>query len=126
MAAIICERMAEGLSLLKICQMDGMPAMSSVFLWQVKHPEFSELYARAQLDRAQAFGEQILAVSDAKSSDMGAVQRDRLKVDTRKWLMSRMDPKRWGDRLTHTNADGGNLEMLILRSLEREKGEPGK
>lgn len=36
---------------------------------------------------------------NADSSDNVAVQRDRLKIDARKWLLAHLNPKKWGDRI---------------------------
>jgi hypothetical protein len=88
-----------------------MPVTSTVFLWLSKHPDFSEQYARAQSDRAAFLAEEILEISDDSTGDfidLGegkiapnavSVSRDKLKVDTRKWLMSKMAPKKYGDKL---------------------------
>lgn len=64
--------------------------------------------------------EEILQISDDSSGDAiedpetGAVRqntefvsRSRLKVDTRKWLMARMAPKKYGDKIEQT-LNGGD------------------
>jgi hypothetical protein len=38
------------------------------------------------------------------------VQRSRLRVDARKWLLSKLLPKQYGDRVEVTGKDGGPLE----------------
>jgi hypothetical protein len=43
--------------------------MSTVFLWLHAHPEFSERYAHAQLDRAAAMAEDIIEISDNGDND---------------------------------------------------------
>lgn len=119
-ATLICARMAEGESLRSICRDPAMPALSTVFLWIGKHPEFSEQYARAIDARATCMEEEILQISDDSSGDAiedpetGAtrqntefVARSRLKVDTRKWLMARMAPKKYGDKIEQT-LNGGD------------------
>ncbi len=35
------------------------------------------------------------------------IQRSRLRVDARKWLMSKMAPKKYGEKLQHTGDGGG-------------------
>lgn len=112
-AARICAEMAEGKSIRAICKADDMPAVSTVFLWLAKHKTFSEQYLRAQQDRTVAWAEEIVDIADEKDED---VQRSRLKVDTRKWLMSKLAPKKYGDRLVaeHTGPNGGPIQTVDL------------
>ncbi|WQO60306.1 hypothetical protein U8C35_07755 [Sinorhizobium medicae] len=89
-----------------------MPAASTVFLWLSKHREFSEQYARAQADRTAYWAEEIVEISDDEKTD---IQRSRLKVDTRKWLMSKMAPKKFGDRVAKeiSGPNGGPVRFDV-------------
>ena len=53
--------------------------------------------------------------------DSTAVQRNRLRVDARKWLLSKLAPKKYGDKLTqeHTGANGGAIEVHSTVTLVR-------
>uniref|UniRef100_A0A973WQG6 Terminase small subunit protein n=2 Tax=Bradyrhizobium quebecense TaxID=2748629 RepID=A0A973WQG6_9BRAD len=129
LATLICARMAEGESLRSICRDEEMPGLSTVFLWLSKDKAFVEQYARAIDARSTVMEEEILQISDDASGDViegedGSVKvnaefvaRSRLKVDTRKWLMARMSPKKYGDKLTTevTGADGGPIKQEISR-----------
>lgn len=109
-----------------------MPAMSTVFLWLRTHSEFSEQYAKAKAEAADALVEEILDISDDGSNDWmasndpenagyrtngEAIQRSRLRVDTRKWIASKLKPKKYGDRVTQevTGPNGGPLEHRVTR-----------
>jgi len=120
--------MAEGESLRSVCRDENMPALSTVFRWLGEHKEFQEQYARARQARASAMEEEILSISDDDSDDAitdpesGAtrlntefVARSRLKVDTRKWLMARMAPKVYGDKVSQeiSGTDGGAIKQEI-------------
>lgn len=129
LAAHICSEVASGRSLRSICREDDMPAMSSVFLWLSRHPTFSEQYAKSQVDRATALAEEILEISDDASNDLliqegkGApnsvsVARDKLKVDTRKWLLSRMDPKRYGDKVETVHSGELEIKQITRRIVD--------
>ena len=97
LAAHICAEMATGRSLRSICRDDNMPAESTVRLWAVEDRDgFAAQYARAREAQMEALGEDLLDISDNESGDP---QRDRLRVDARKWLMSKIAPKRYGDKL---------------------------
>ena len=120
-AAKICESLAQGKSLRTVCKGKGMPNASTVFVWLSKHPKFQEQYARAKEASADAMGEEILDISDdasndwmekhGKDGDVGYilngehVQRSRLRIDSRKWLMSKMKSKKYGDKLDVTTRD---------------------
>jgi len=112
-----CELLSTGSSLRSACQEEGMPAPVTIFQWIRKHEEFAKQYARACEERTEAMSEDILDISDDGSNDWmekrfgdteawvtngEALQRSRLRVDTRKWLMSKMKPKKYGDKLDLT------------------------
>jgi hypothetical protein len=84
-----------------------MPNKASVFRWLRIHKEFSDQYARAKEEAAELYAEDMLEISDDLSGD---VQRDRLRVDTRKWIASKLKPKKYGDKITHE----GNEDAPIV------------
>lgn len=126
-AAEICARIAEGLSLRTICLDEHMPDASTVFRWLPKHEEFREQYARAREAAADAMSEDLMDIADDGTNDWmerkrpdGSteevlnsehIQRSRLRVETRKWLMTKLSPKKYGDKqqLEHTGANGGPI-----------------
>lgn len=117
----ICEEIANGLSLRSVCLQDGMPEASTIFRWMRTNEEFRKQYATATEERAEAMSEDTLDISDnsvnlAQSVDPKAsnavVSAAKLQVDTRKWLMSKMKPKKYGDKLDHTT-NGKDLPTPI-------------
>jgi len=136
----ICERLAAGQSLNEICRDDHMPAESTVRNWAVddKHSFFAK-YARAREVQADFHADELLAISDDGSNDWMArqgkddapgyvlngehVQRSRLRVDTRKWLMARMAPRKYGERTTTelTGKDGGAIQTENVSDIELAK-----
>ncbi len=110
----ICERIALGESLTQICKTDGMPPKQTVLRWIVHFPSFHDQYARAREAQAEHFADEILDIADDGSNDYMKrqngdgeeyeatnhehIQRSRLRVDSRKWLMSKVAPKKYGDR----------------------------
>lgn len=118
----ICEELALGNSMRTVCTPDEMPAMSTIFSWLRTKPEFVEQYARAKEESTDAMAEEVLDISDNGTNDWmqvnrgrhaswvtngEALQRSRLRVDTRKWLMSKMKPKKYGDKVDVTS--GGEV-----------------
>ena len=110
----ICALLAEGLSLRSICRQEGMPDLALVMRWLRDEPEFVAQYARAREAQADALAEEILEIADdgrndwmqREDPDNGGyefkgehVQRSRLRVDSRKWFVSKLAPKKYGDKV---------------------------
>ena len=109
-----------------------MPARSTVHLWLGKVEGFSDQYARACEIRADVYADQILEIADDASRDWVTkknadgstyqvfdgehVQRARLRIDSRKWLMSKMAPKKYGDRIEV----GGNSDAPLRHCVQVE------
>jgi transposase-like protein len=93
----ICRCIAGGTSVRSICAREGMPSQDAVYRWLRQQPEFHEKYARAREQRTDRWGEEILEIADAPAADSTEVQRARLRVDARKWLMARMAPRKYGE-----------------------------
>lgn len=128
-AFVICERLGEGESLRKICSDEAMPDKSTIMRWLADRAEFRDQYARAREAQADYWAEEIVEIADTpvegektEESEQGTkvVREDmlghrRLQIDTRKWLMARMAPKKYGDKITQevTGADGAPLVPII-------------
>jgi len=111
----ICERLALGESLIKICECDHSPSFVTVFKWLRDFPAFLNDYARARETQAERMAEQILTIADsATSEDYNAA---RLQVDSRKWLLSKIIPKKYGDAtlLKHADPEGNKLDITVTR-----------
>jgi hypothetical protein len=99
----ICERLADGETLRAICRGKGMPGHQTVLRWTGAHDAFADQYARARATGYRAMADELLEISDNPETDAASVQRDRFKVDTRKWLLSTALPKIYGDKLSVDN-----------------------
>ena len=117
----ICAQLAEGMSLRSVCLSEDMPDKSTVFNWLRTKPEFVDQYARAKEESADAQNEILLDLGDeaiglAQQVDSKAsnavVQAVKLKADNLKWVMSKMKPKKYGDKLDVTS-DGKVLPTPI-------------
>lgn len=105
----ICQRLVDGESLRSICKDDHLPAVSTVCLWIVDNREgFSEQYARARQAQGTMMADDIAHIADSGSGD---VARDRLRVDTRKWYLSKVLPKLYGDKVEVEHS--GNPEIVV-------------
>lgn len=129
MADAICERIADGQSLRAICLDDGMPSKSTVFKWLGQQEAFADQYARAREAQADALFDEVLDIADEDclivlrddggepvkaEFDSTAVQRNKLRVDARKWMAGKLRPKVYGDKITqeHTGPGGGAVQIM--------------
>lgn len=138
----ICERIADGESVRSICADDDMPSKAAVFRWLAAHETFRDQYARAKEAQLEHMADELLDIADDGSNDWmerrnadGSthevvngehIQRSRLRVDSRKWLLSKLVPKKYGDRVMneHTGKDGGPIvtdDLSNLTADERRK-----
>lgn len=110
---LFCQRIANGWSMRTVCDGDDMPVPSTIFEWIRNHEEFSKQYAQATEERTEAHQEKVLEIGDesiqaAQDSDPKAasavVQAYKLKADNLKWHMSKMKPKKYGDKVDVTSA----------------------
>ena len=124
----ICALIAEGLSVRSICKREDMPSVSAVFCWLRTREAFQQQYARAKEQSADVFAEDINEIADDGSNDWMAsndpdnpgyklngehVQRSKLRLEARKWLASKLKPKRYGDKLEHSGSVDVSLSQLI-------------
>ncbi len=112
LTAKICERLATGESLAKICRDDDMPSMASVFLWLGKYPEFSESYTRAREAQAETHADRIVEIADDETLDPN---HKRIMVDARKWVAAKLKPKRYGDKAEVEHSGNVGLTVNVLR-----------
>lgn len=112
--SMICQRLAEGESLSSISKDPRTPAMSTIFLWLTKHPDFLKQYNRAREEQAEAMADEIVGIADGNGAEDNAVMtaRDRLRVDARKWVAAKLKPKKYGDKMQNeiSGPDGGPIE----------------
>jgi hypothetical protein len=121
----ICRRIADGETLPEICRDEHMPPRQTVLQWDADNREgFASRYARARDRQIEHWADELLSISDdanndwMERNDKGGdgwqingehIQRSRLRSDNRKWLLSKLKPGKYGDRL----AVGGDADNPI-------------
>lgn len=136
-AARICERLEAGESLLAICRSDDMPATSAVYRWMEDVPSFRNDFARAKTKGLDRMAEALIDISDEADArallngedvqvvmDSTAVARNRLRVDTRKWYLSKLAPKLYGERLAVEHSGAVELVGAITAARQRAAAAP--
>ncbi len=146
----ICLRLAQGESLKAICTDDEMPAATTVHQWVLEDKGadeqgkggFSNKYARARAIQAENMFDEILDIADDGTNDYMTItkgdmtynvedhevtNRSRLRVDSRKWYLSKVLPKKYGDKLDLTSG-GDKLPQPIINvqphNGHKEDNEP--
>ncbi len=136
LADAICERLAEGTSLRTVCKADDMPAAATVFRWLRTNESFREQYTRAKDESADALVEEMTDIADDGHNDWmevhhgedvvwkangEAIQRSRLRVETRKWIASKLKPKRYGEKTLLTGEDGGPVRLMVVSGVPQDR-----
>lgn len=108
----ILDRLADGQSQAQISRELGI-ARKTIRYWRDTREEFSARYARAWQDGMEVRGDEILELAD--SADSSNFNERRLQIDTRKWVMSKIAPKQYGDKskVEHTGEGGAALQVVI-------------
>lgn len=122
-----------GESVRGICGDEDMPSAASVFKWLNQFPDFAEQYARAKEVCCELLAEECLDIADDGSNDWMErfnerngtsetvlngehVQRSKLRLDARKWYLSKVAPKKYGD---HQSVDlNANVAVSNLTDEE--------
>lgn len=143
LAADLCTRIANGEALRQICQEEGMPVQSTVYLWLSRFPEFSDMYTKAREDQADTLADEIHAIADQMpmekidkegntSFDSAYINWMRLRIDARKWTASKLKPRKYGDRMelagdkdnplkVEASIEAKGLFDSLLQNLELKK-----
>jgi len=109
---MICARLASGESLLQVCRDEGMPPESTVRRWVADDREgFSAKYAHARDIGLDHQADRIIEIADTEEDPAKA----RVMIDARKWHLSKMAPKRYGEKTTTeiTGQGGGPVQVAV-------------
>lgn len=135
LASLICERISSGESLRQVCRDESMPCTATVMKWALEIPDFTEQYTKARGMLLEHWAEEIVDIADDGTNDWMKreteagteevirpehINRSRLRVDTRKWLLSKLAAKKYGDRVSAelSGPDGGPIETKEVGELE--------
>lgn len=123
-AETILERLADGEGLNAICQDDGLPSASAVRYWAATdHDGFAVRYTSARARGLEHIADEIVSIADTETDPNKA----RVRVDARKWVLSKLNPKVYGDKLdlnhsgemTVKTMDDAALDARVLALAER-------
>lgn len=128
----ICDRIALGEFLTQICNEPGMPGRTTFYRWCRSDEDLDEMYRHAREDQMHGWAEEIVMVSDRidkdgprKTPDSAVqVNRDRLRIDSRKFVMAKMHPKLFGDK-TEVEHSGKivHVKRIIMQDMRFDEDD---
>ncbi len=141
---------SNGKTLRDYCRQDDAPGFSTVYDWLAKDNEFALRFARARETGHDVIAEECLAIADDSSDDVDQtptgpransefIQRSKIRIETRLKLLSKWNPKKYGDKITNemTGADGGaiqfsdseraaKIQAIMAAAQQRKGGDEGE
>jgi hypothetical protein len=135
----VCAMLEDGKSLRAACkELELTP--SHVLQWSKDNKDFAEQYMRAREVGYKLLADEIIDIADEKEVQVRydgedttldlsptAIARNRLRVDTRKWMLSKMLPKIYGDKLDMNHGvQEDNPLAKLFEQLENTPLRPGK
>lgn len=139
----ICNEIAHGKSLVAICKTAGIPDYSTVLRWLAANEEFRGNYARAREEQAEYYAQEIIEIADeipicqvpdpdggvSERVDAAGIQRNKLRVDARKWIACKLLPKKYGEKVgvevSGELTTKSDEELLALLNELRSKHDKG-
>jgi terminase small subunit-like protein len=116
----ICQEIALGGNLNKICARDEMPAPQTIYRWRHENAAFSESYSRARESRSDARSDRMddyTARMLDGSLDANVV---RVALINEQWQAARESAKRYGDKLTHSNDPDAPIVPVLNVTVKSE------
>ena len=130
MIELVCEYTAQGESLTTMCKRDNMPTKVTIINWLNTYPDFASAFEDAKRAKAESLADEIIDIADDHASvtfydadgnrrvDAGAVAHAKLRIDSRKWIASKLKPKVYGDKMQ--TEVSGSLETMSEDEIDKK------
>ena len=139
LAAQICEAIGNGMLVVEIAKLPGMPSAATINSWIRKHAEFAVMYEAAMIARFDLACEELLAIAkgqtraivttekDAKgeitqttvTQEVEPVERSKVRVDTLRWIMQKRLPRIYGEPSRPRGGRASEFARENLANLDR-------
>lgn len=132
--SIIFDKILNGKPVRDVLKEEGMPDVTTFYRWIDEDVEKAKQYVRACEGRADAIFDEIIKIADDSERDFVEqtltddikissfnsehVQRSRLRIDARKWIASKLNPKKFGDK---TIIEGGDNPIKTQGTIDVSK-----
>ena len=129
-AAQVCLLIStESKGLRAICESDErFPDPATFYRWMLSHAELREIYTRAKDEQLQILADEIQQIADetqvgevitikgdereVKMADM--LEHRKLRIESRKWLLAKLAPKKYGDKLQTEHSGEVSIKRVIM------------
>lgn len=131
-ADLICSLLAQGGTLNEVCKREGMPSEVTVRTWALEDLNgFSAKYTRSRELGYLKMADEILEIANTpvigvrtvnkpngtETTEADMIEHRRLQVDTRKWMLSKMLPKIYGDKIAVDHAGSVGFDKAPVEEL---------
>lgn len=118
----------KGRAVRNILKDEGMPDVTTFYRWIDNDEEKYKQYMRACENRADAIFDEIIDIADDRSGDIKItkdgeevidnefIARSRLRIDARKWIASKLNPKKYGDKIQQEHSGEVTTNVISLGS----------
>lgn len=110
LADTICERLAKGEPLARICDDEGMPDFSTVWRWERDNEAFRKLSAHAREVGTHFMADDCIRIADGE----GEPADKRVRIDTRLRLIGKWNAKKYGDKVALTGGGEGDAPLQVI------------
>ena len=119
-ADVLCAWVVAGGSLRAYSQNTGR-SVATVYRWMRENAGFQARYAQAHEDRADTLTDEMLDIADgsAKDATIEDVAAAKLRVETRKWIASKLRPQKWGDKQVVEHVGAVSIRIGIAPRADR-------
>ena len=123
-AQSVCDIISNGTVTKKACIQSGV-AFSTFVSWVNKYDDIADMWHTARSLLLESWSDDIIEIAeDGEFSykdrnnelriDTGAVNLAKLQIDSRKWLLSKLRPEQYGDKLQHKNDPDNPINGTVV------------
>lgn len=114
----ICEWIASGKSLRSYCAQEGKTKFYTVLSWlrDENNADFLTKYARARELQAEVVADELMDIADKDKPDQLVLQHDKMRIETRQWIASKLLPKKYGNKMEFEDTSKQQRKLVIVVS----------
>jgi len=117
----IVNQVRNGKSLNELCTTNKLPDRDTLHRWLNKDKEFYDNYIRAKEEHFIKEGYELMAIADNAGETREEISKAALRVDTRKWLLSKLLPKTFGSQNQTNIQINNNIDPVRGMSIVDEE-----
>lgn len=115
----IIDELLSGQSLRQLCRIHNLRP-HTVLKWVHEDEAFKERYLLARMMYAELLFDEILEIADAPAGDFAEVKKQQLRIDSRKWVLAKMNPKRYGKQITIDDLNPTRPKQLVIVTTDKD------